>query len=113
MLHIYFCSFTRERTNIYTHIYKFQQLIVQNKINLSAPGKDHIILTKYKQVYFTRVIIGDLSKHLPEKLKIISNRRQWRSHSTTKDSEKLKALPIAKCCICCKESEEWRRELGK
>ena len=71
ILHIYFCSFTRERTNIYAHIYKFEQLIVQKEINLSAPGKDHIIPTKYKQVYLTSVIIGDLSKHLPEKLKII------------------------------------------
>lgn len=73
ILNIYFCSFTRERTNVYTHIYKFEQLIVQKEINLSAPGKDHIILTKYKQVYLTNIIIRHLSKHLPEKLKIISN----------------------------------------
>lgn len=68
---IFFCSFTGEKTNTDTHVCKFEQF--QKEIHLSIPDKPHIILTKYKQAYFTRVIIRDLSKHLPEKLKMISD----------------------------------------
>lgn len=86
---------------------------MQKEINLPAPDKDHIILTKYKQAYLTSALTWNLSKHLPEKLSIPRmHQRQQRSHSTSGDSRKLKALPTATHCICGKESEEWRREQG-
>lgn len=44
---------------------------MQKEINLSAPDKNHIILTKYKQAYLTSVLTQNLSKHLLEKLKIL------------------------------------------
>lgn len=44
---------------------------MQKEINLSAPDRDHIILTKYKQAYLTSVLTQNLSKHLLEKSKIL------------------------------------------
>lgn len=39
------------------------------------------------------------------------NQRQQRSHSTSRDSRKLRTVPTGKHCICGKEpEEEWRRE---
>lgn len=59
-----------KKINIYTDRQKFEQVIVQKQINLSARVKDDIVLTHHKEAHLTTVIIRDLSKHLPEKLKI-------------------------------------------
>lgn len=74
---------------------------MQKEINLSAPDKDHIILTKYQQAYLTSVLTRNLSKQLLEKLKILMDASKATEESQhkqrfqqTKNSTHSQTLPL-------------------
>lgn len=77
---------------------------------MSAPDKDLTVLTKYKQACLTSVIKGDLSKHLPEKWKVVFDIPKA---AQVKTAGKKKKKSIAKHCISSKVFDAWRREIGK
>lgn len=69
---------------------------MQKEINLSAPDKDHIILTKYEQAYLTSVLTQNLSKHL-QKVEnsngCIKGNREVIAQVETPDNQKLCPQP--------------------